>query len=499
VYDSVKLLLLASPLSKAPLELVRGIVEVVENIVLLVEGFRQNPVTPQAAEQFETQLATLLRQLGRVIVAWTYNDLEPEPALLPRQLQFQGEYYRRGNKSKRRGQVWTLFGPITLVRCIYRHWYCVEPSVFPLEVNLGIEPGGATPALAMRAAWLAADNTQQQTLEILKADHAVTWSVATLRKTVESVSRQMSEHRHDAQLDQLLRLLELANRSSGNRKIVLSVGRDGIFTPVHEGKKHQYQEGAAATLAVYGRSGKRLGTVYLGRMPEAYQTTLSDQLTQLITDVLGQWKGPMPRLCYVTDAGFHPAEYFQKTLRWMRHPQTGKLLHWEWVVDYFHVCGYISKLAEAIFGPGKEAFGWARKMRRWLKTKPNGAYRVLHSAAALKSKRKLNGSQKDYDDAYNYLCNRLGYLNYVDYRRRGLPIGSGVTEAACKIVFTQRLKQSGMAWTIKGGQTILNLRVLRLSKVWNHARDAYLRARPTIPLHPRSESQKLALAFKNAA
>ena len=108
-------------------------------------------------------------------------------------------------------------------------------------------------------------------------------------------------------------------------------------------------------------------------------------------------------------------------------------------------------------------------MRRWLKTKPNGAYRVLHSAAALKEKRQLRGPQKDYNDAYNYLRNRLDFLNYVDYRRRGLPIGSGVTEAACKIVFTQRFKQSGMAWTIAGGQTILDLRLLRLSGTWNSA------------------------------
>jgi len=492
-------LLLTSPLVGAPLELLRDIVAILGQILKLVESFRANGPTPQATRDFETDLTTLLRPLGRHIVEWTYNNLEPdEPALLPHQLMFEDAHYlRRGKKSKRRRSVWTLFGPITLVRCWYRHGYDVEPALFPLEINLGIEPGGATPALALRAAWLSADATQQKVLDILKEDHGVTWAVKTLRKTVESVSASMSGHRHEVQTARLLQLLGEADQSRGKHKIVLSVGRDGIFVPIHKGRK--YQEAVTATVAVYDRMGKRLGTVYLGRMPEPQQTTLSEQWTRLISGVLDQWDGPLPRLCYVTDAGHHPTEYFQKTLRPMRHPRTGKPLHWEWVVDYFHVCGYITKLAEALFGEGKEAFAWAKKMRHWLKAKPNGAYRVLHSAAAMKAKHGLHGPSKQYADAYRYLRNRLDFLDYVDYRRRGLPIGSGVTEAACKIVFTQRFKQSGMAWTIAGGQIILDLRLLRLSKTWDEAQDAYLRAKPTLLLHPTTKYQKNTLQLKIAA
>ena len=57
-------------------------------------------------------------------------------------------------------------------------------------------------------------------------------------------------------------------------------------------------------------------------------------------------------------------------------------------------------------------------------------------------------------------------MDYQSYRRQCLPIGSGITEAACKIVFTQRLKRSGMAWSKEGGQVIVNLRVIWLSGVW---------------------------------
>jgi hypothetical protein len=74
-------------------------------------------------------------------------------------------------------------------------------------------------------------------------------------------------------------------------------------------------------------------------------------------------------------------------------------------------------------------------------------------------------------------------MDYSEYRRQGLPIGSGVTEAACKTVFTQRFKESGMTWKLEGGQTILVLRLAELSGVWNTVYSDFLRSRPTtIPI-----------------
>jgi hypothetical protein len=53
-----------------------------------------------------------------------------------------------------------------------------------------------------------------------------------------------------------------------------------------------------------------------------------------------------------------------------------------------------------------------------------------------------------------------------------------ITEAGCKIVFTQRLKRSGLSWTIAGGQMILDLRVIRLSRVWDAVHQRHLAPKP---------------------
>ena len=72
-------------------------------------------------------------------------------------------------------------------------------------------------------------------------------------------------------------------------------------------------------------------------------------------------------------------------------------------------------------------------------------------------------------------------MHYAAFRSQGLPIGSGITEAACKTVFTQRLKLSGMRWSLSGAQTILNLRVILLSGIWDEVYQAAVEDYPDLP------------------
>jgi len=57
-------------------------------------------------------------------------------------------------------------------------------------------------------------------------------------------------------------------------------------------------------------------------------------------------------------------------------------------------------------------------------------------------------------------------MRYNEFRRQGLFVGSGVVEAGCRTVIGQRLKQSGMHWTVKGANSIIALRCCFLSNRW---------------------------------
>ena len=165
------------------------------------------------------------------------------------------------------------------------------------------------------------------------------------------------------------------------------------------------------------------------------------------------------------------------------------------VATYYHASERIWTMAEVLFGKGtRAANAWAHRMLKSLK-KPSGVSRVLHSAAShfhrrQRTSRKLSRKKEEiYWTAYRYIQSRASFMRYSEYRSVHLPLGRGVTEAACKTVFTQRLKNSGMRWSHDGAKTILTLRTILLSKSWSSTYAAFLDNANSGELRPYRENQ----------
>ena len=429
----------------------------------------ESGLTPTDFFQFELAVFVLLRDFGRLLLELLLNHLEGDGTCLPHDVVYFGQGYRRLGKKTRNAHVATLFGTICLWRFPYRFWepFVNECCIFPLELQLGLIEG-TTPALAdyIGRRMAEAGATQNRVLRQLKEQCSVSMGVKRLRKLIGALSAGLSEHRQAAQVEALLVALRTAKDSRGNRKPVLAVGRDGITLCEY---KHRFWEVATtATVTVFDRAGKRLTTIYLASRPELGQTAMSEMLTALLTELFEKWDSPLPTLAYVADSGGKESSYFEEVLRKMRHPLTEECLEWQRVVDYFHAAERIWAMAEALFGSGSSKRGqWARRMLKNLKRKRRGAKRVLHSAASLAAHCKMGKSRaKKFRKAYNYIRKRTKWMRYNEYKDRHIPLGSGITEAACKTVFTQRLKLSGMRWTKVGAETILNLRTILLSRTW---------------------------------
>jgi len=392
-----------------------------EQITALIEAYRREPLSAVRTARFENDLQQALREVGRRTAEWTYNHLEPaDIRALPPQVRFEGSSYRRLAK-KTPQSVSTLFGDIRLLRLGYRAPASQgEPVLFPLCRSLGVVQG-TSPALLERVAhYLAEDGaSQDRTLDRLRREHGVRMGVKRLRQLTAFVSAAMEEQRAEAQAEQVVKWLEQAQASRGRHRPVLSAGRDGITLRVRCKGVALFEVASVGTLSVYDRRGKRVGTVYLAQPPESGQATMSKQLTDLLLEVLRRWQGRLPRLCYVTDAGDNETTYYQKCLRRLRHPLTGQRLPWLWVVDYYHASERLWTMAEALFGKGQRSWSWARRMQKLL-LKPGGVSRVLHSAAALRSRMKLTGNRlKEFRKAYTYIQQRRGHMRYHDYRAVG--------------------------------------------------------------------------------
>jgi hypothetical protein len=151
----------------------------------------------------------------------------------------------------------------------------------------------------------------------------------------------MTPHREGAQVGQVVRWIEQARDSKGRFRPTLSVGRDGIFVPLRGGVA---QEGATATVSVLDRRGKRVGTVYLGQMPESGQGTITDPLSGLLKAILTQVDSQSLRWVYVSDEGHHPSTYYHQVLKKMVDPRRPwRHLEWIRIVDF-----YLQELANEI-------------------------------------------------------------------------------------------------------------------------------------------------------
>jgi hypothetical protein len=106
---------------------------------LLDQCLRDEP-TPQKMTAFAWELRALLREVGRRIMAWVLNHMEPKNAgEAPSRVRFAGRLSRR--RAQHRSAWATLFGPVEVWRRLYEPVERGVRSLHPLERRLGIEAG----------------------------------------------------------------------------------------------------------------------------------------------------------------------------------------------------------------------------------------------------------------------------------------------------------------------------------------------------------------------
>ena len=425
--------------------------------------FSTAEITPASTDKFERRLERIVRELARLVMQRTIQEIESiHRDQTVSSFDLDGESYRRNRRTA--NTIDTRFGPISYERWYFQNTQARTPGIAPLDVRLGIVAGRMSPALAEVTGRLAADLPQQAAREMLAERFSVTPSVEAYRRVIADLATQVRSVHDDEATRQLIAWIDEARQSKGKHDVLLQVGRDGVFVQ----SRPCWEEASCGTIAVYDRNRKRVGTIYLGQMPESEQPTMTRRLTEVIQGVLRGAGSEALRLRYVTDAGCHPQAYYRDVLCKMKHPLTGRRLKWTWCVDFFHACEYVSQLAASLFGSGTgKAHAWAKQQRHTLRHENNGIKKVIARAAQQKRRSGLKGTKKDFDTALNYLKKYKAHMDYAERRKKGDPIGSGITEAGCKVIFNQRLKQSGMRWHRVTGQYIVDLRTANRSGIWD--------------------------------
>jgi hypothetical protein len=129
------------------------------------------------------------------------------------------------------------------------------------------------------------------------------------------------------------------------------------------------------------------------------------------------------------------------------------------VLDFYHAAEHLRAIRDLLFAPDDpDGPVWLERQCHLLK---NGHWRAVMDAIAARPPRR--GCVRRLRRERDYFIKNRQRMRYRAFRQRGLYIGSGVVESACKQVVTRRIKVSGARWNPATCQTMLALRCAYLS------------------------------------
>ena len=355
-------------------------------------------------------------------------------------------------------------GPVRVERSLYRRPHG-EHALCPLELRAGLIEGYWTPLAAKQATWVVAHLTPKEGAELFDLLGNMTPSKSTLDRLPKALSVHWEAQR--PHFEATLRQQEAIPTEA----VAMAVSLDGVMAPMKDGERHAkrqrarapgqlpsgpagYQEVGCATVSYYDRNGVRLCTRRMARMPEANKATLKRQLTAEVMGALIQ--RPHLRVVKVADGAPDNWSYLSEVL------PVGQE-----VLDFYHAAEHLGAALGAAYGEGTSKYQERLEtLSAVLRDAPEGVDTVMGALGRLRTRYPR---RQAIHKALAYFREHRHRMRYRDLRAQNLPIGSGVVEAACKTLVSQRLKRSGMRWRTAGGQAILTFRALCQSERFEHA------------------------------
>lgn len=244
---------------------------------------------------------------------------------------------------------------------------------------------------------------------------------------------------------------EYAAPDLGKPVTTIGISLDGAYVLT---VKDGYREGMVGTISLYDKAGERLYTTYVAASPEYGKETFFKRFEREISQAKICYK--KAKIVGVADGAKNNWSFLEK--------HTDKQ-----VLDFWHATEYLSEASHAVFTKKKEDFErkeWLEQQCHNLKYKSGAATRILTDLKSCCEKKLSKVVRENLDSAITYFTNNIkkGRMSYYKFIKENLPIGSGVTEAACKTIIKQRLGGSGMRWKQKGIKMILSLRTLVKTK-----------------------------------
>lgn len=434
----------------------------------LREFIESRTKVPQAElEEFERELHRRTQAWEAEVMARQLSKYDMDDA----QIEVEGRAYRRKMVSKK--EYHCLAGTFEIERTIYVPRTQGGKAICPLELRAGIVEGAWTPLAARVMADAVAISTPKEASELFGEMGGARPSTSSLDRLPKRLSEKWEAKREAFEA-------ELREREEVPAEaIALSVSLDGVQVPMKDGDRREkrsrpdkkpqgpagYREVGCGTVTFYGLEGEALQTIRYARMPEEKKVVLKTQLEAEVGAIMAS--SPGLQLVGLSDGAEDHWDFISSLPKriGLQDDEIRKAL------DLFHVLERVKGALDAYHGEStaesKAAF---EECRLWLRELDDGPERVLRALRYRRDKRR-GATRAAIDREIRYIEKRKDLMRYKRLLDDNLPVGSGIIEAACKTLATERLKRSGMSWREPGGQAILTLRSLLQSNRWDNAWD----------------------------
>lgn len=233
---------------------------------------------------------------------------------------------------------------------------------------------------------------------------------------------------------------------------MVSVGLDGTTLRMLDGK---YREAMVGTIALYDKEGERLHTIYLGASPESGKEQFLERLEREVKRTRSRYRN----LTFIGLADGAPCNW-----TFLNDHTDVQIL------DFYHASEYLTLAAEAKFSSVSSKYEWLNDACHRLKHNKTGPSALLKEMKSWRPSVKGIKKKKDLERSITYFSNQKKRMLYAVQLKENHPIGSGVTEAAAKVIIKQRLGKSGARWSNEGAGIVMQLRSLGLSgNRWDQA------------------------------
>lgn len=444
--------------------------EIKQNLLLWCREHAEAPLTPQTAQEVTKGIEQTLAAAGKAAFK-TFLEAKEEPKGI---IVVDGETYRFKSFSNK--SCTCLWGKMDVPRKLFQNASDTKTHA-PLDAAWGMTDEHLTMEVREAVNFACVFATPEEAALLFKKTTMFHPHPTVIKRALERVEACVAPHREEVDR----RIREHEEAPQGTRVLVASM--DGVNVLLkekgkkrgrpperpkggqHEQKRTSYKNAMVGSISFYGedkegeKCPERLDCRYVSHMPEEGAATFKEKFEAELAADLASCPADVIKVL-LCDAA-RPIWNYAKGNEFFDD--------FEKLIDYWHAVEHLSLAAEALFAKGThEAQSWYRKYAKKLKEEDNGAQSIIRSMDYHASTRKLSAARrKDLATQRTFFKRNKTKMTYAEFRRRGLPIGSGPVEAACKSLVKTRLCRSGMRWSRAGGQRILDLRTYVKSNRWD--------------------------------